>query len=392
MKSSGPTELPTSHMLPWLIAWNSLILWPGCVSPVALHRAVLAYDEQVARVTREQLLLNIVRASDSHPIHFTLVPSVAATFHFQASAGITPPEGDARGLVAPLINATVAENPTITIIPIEGEEFTQRLLTPIEESRLLSLVSMGTDLNMLLRLTAASVRLFERGDERRVSNDPARLAEYQEFRRLVGHLAALNRKEHVHIQRIMAQTVWEGPMRGALEPQDILAGIEKDYKWQSLPQSGAYRLTRSRLLVSSYPAGALDPAQLDRLGARAKEWPPNEILVDIRPGFPGGEYPIQGTIQLRSFDSILRFLGLGIPNTGQDPSQADEGGTNPSTLLTIQKVVSPPNGAVTARYQGQLYAVAKKTWDLEVFRLLYQLFQMTVKPIQAPVPGITIAK
>jgi hypothetical protein len=47
---------------------------------------------------------------------------------------------------------------------------------------------------------------------------------------------------------------------------------------------------------------------------------------------------------------------------------------------------------VTARYQGQLYAVAKKTWDLEVFRLLYQLFQMTVKPIQAPVPGITIAK
>lgn len=392
MKSSGPTELPTSHMLPWLLAWSSLILWPGCVSPVALHRAVLAYDEQVARVTREQLLLNIVRASDSHPIHFTSVPSVAATFLFQASAGITPPEGDARGLVAPLINATVAENPTITIVPIEGEEFTQRLLTPIEESRLLSLVSVGTDFNMLLRLTAASLRLFEAGEDRRISNDPSRPIGYQEFRRLVAHLAALHQEQHLHIQRVMAQPVWEGSVRGPLEPHDILQAIEKTYQWQSLPQSGAYQLTRSRLLVSNYPAGAVDLAQLTQLGKRAKEWPPNEILVDIRPGFPGGESPIQGTIQLRSFDSILRFLGVEMINNDGNVRRGHELSTNPARLLTIEKVDTRSHATVAVQYQGQLYAVSANTWDLEVFRLLYQLFQMTVKPIQAPVPGITIAK
>ena len=34
----------------------------GCVSPIARHHAVLAYDRSVERVTTEQLLVNIIRA------------------------------------------------------------------------------------------------------------------------------------------------------------------------------------------------------------------------------------------------------------------------------------------------------------------------------------------
>ena len=67
----------------------------GCVSPIALHHAVLAYDRSVERVTGEQLLLNIIRAGFYQPLHFTKVSSIAATFDFRVSAGITPPEEDA---------------------------------------------------------------------------------------------------------------------------------------------------------------------------------------------------------------------------------------------------------------------------------------------------------
>lgn len=38
----------------------------------------MAYDENVFRATREQLLVNIQRARLNRPLHFTRVPSVAA--------------------------------------------------------------------------------------------------------------------------------------------------------------------------------------------------------------------------------------------------------------------------------------------------------------------------
>jgi hypothetical protein len=92
-------------------------LLTGCVSPIALHHAVLAYDRSVEQVTSEELLLNIIRARFYQPLHFTKVSSVAATFDFLVTAGIAPPEGEAGGLVGPLFSATAAENPTITIVP-----------------------------------------------------------------------------------------------------------------------------------------------------------------------------------------------------------------------------------------------------------------------------------
>ena len=131
----------------------------GCVSPIALHTAVLAYDQTVTRVNNEELLLNIVRARHHRPTHFTTVSSVAATFDFRVSAGISPPEQTRLGIIGPVAVSTVAENPTITIVPFAGEEFTKRLLTPMDESRFLSLLRTGDNMHLMLRLMTAELRL-----------------------------------------------------------------------------------------------------------------------------------------------------------------------------------------------------------------------------------------
>ena len=60
----------------------ALTVLPGCLSPIAMHQAVLSYDQTVTQVSSEQLLLNIVRARYHRPVHFTTVSSVAATFDF----------------------------------------------------------------------------------------------------------------------------------------------------------------------------------------------------------------------------------------------------------------------------------------------------------------------
>ena len=70
------------------LGWMSL-LWSGCVSPVAMHRAVLEYDWTINRIETELLLLNIARTRYHEPIHFTAVSNIAATFDFRVNSGLT---------------------------------------------------------------------------------------------------------------------------------------------------------------------------------------------------------------------------------------------------------------------------------------------------------------
>lgn len=93
-----------------------------CLSPIAMHRAVVEYDRTTSQVEAELLLLNIARARHYRPVHFTAVSSVAATFDFRAEAGIAGGFGRATDASERPLNlsysTSVAENPTVTIVPI----------------------------------------------------------------------------------------------------------------------------------------------------------------------------------------------------------------------------------------------------------------------------------
>lgn len=135
-----------------------LIALSGCLSPMALNRAVLAYDDAVTDAVSQQLLINIVRAHHRQPVHFTGVSNIAATFNFQASAGATPsPGGLAGAVISPVFGGSVAESPTISIVPIEGEEFTKRLLTPFSQNKLTLLLRQRFDVDLMLQIGRAHV-------------------------------------------------------------------------------------------------------------------------------------------------------------------------------------------------------------------------------------------
>jgi len=109
----------------------------GCLSPMTLNRAVVAYDEAVVSAEAKQLLINIARAQHHQPVHFIRVSNIAATFDFTANAGATPAlAGDSGGRLLPFFGGSVSENPTFSIVSIEGEEFMRRLLTPFHQSKL----------------------------------------------------------------------------------------------------------------------------------------------------------------------------------------------------------------------------------------------------------------
>lgn len=130
----------------------------GCVSPIVLNRAIVAYDEAVTDTLSKQLLLNIARARHHQPIHFTSISNVAATLNFYFNAGAIPAFGGLAGReLMPILGSSVAENPTISMVPIDEEEFTKRLLATIQENKLTRLLHQCFDIDLLLRLMAQKV-------------------------------------------------------------------------------------------------------------------------------------------------------------------------------------------------------------------------------------------
>jgi hypothetical protein len=390
-----------SNLLACLLAISST----GCLSPLTIERAGVEYDRAVTNVITEQLILNIARAKHHHPIHFTVVSNVAATFDYRVSAGITAPQRDASPSLLPVFTNTVAENPTVSIVPVEGEEFTKRLLTPLDETRFYFLSRQGVDLNVLLRLLAREFR-GEGGQEEQVfANDPSRESEYREFRRRVLHLSALQEARKLYVEPMAFEKNWELPLGSA----EAFQALEKGYHLTLNPQTQLYHLQKQvngRVVITNYNPDILSKEVRYHLHLEASNLPQNQIFVDIRPGYPGGEYPFRGSFSFRSFNAMLRFLAAGIEeepeyDVAKDPRSGQVRFNPPRTIEIVESNSKPANAAFAVSYGDRVYSIKRPSaddtaaarWNLEAFRMLYMLFQMTVTDVsKVLVPSITIAK
>ncbi len=95
-----------SHLtLLWLAL--GLLSSGGCVSTIALDRAVVAYDTTVSENVSRQLLLNIARSRHDEPMHFTAISSIAATYSLSLNTGLGPAlTGDRGALLIPFIGGS----------------------------------------------------------------------------------------------------------------------------------------------------------------------------------------------------------------------------------------------------------------------------------------------
>lgn len=390
-----------------IVALLGPALLAGCLSPVAMHRAVLEYDRTVSRVEAEMLLLNIARSRHLHPTHFTAISSVAATFDFRVNAGVTGvfaenPGTDALSLT---LGSSVAENPTVTIIPIQGEEFTQRILTPMDETKFEFLVHQGIEPAIILRLMARGIQLEEDKRPGFLLNLPHRVEEYEEFRRRILHLSAVNLARQLHVGPLIFEEARPLPLDRAPTPGEFLQALEKGYQWIATGSDKTYALKKKvigRIAITNYDPDQLPNEERRRLHEKAQRQPRNMVLVDIRPDGPGGSYPFRGFIKLRGFNAIIEFLARGIADEAEFPVEKDPrtelNPRNPVRTMEIHETaIAPPDATFSVEHQGQVYSlvrgVEEDEWNMEAFRVLNHLYQMTVTDVaRVPSPQITIAK
>ena len=373
----------------------------GCFSPLALDHIAIAYNESTAEVMSRQLLLNIARSRCNQPIYFSGISNIAATLNFQATAGVTPAlTGNNGASLMPIFGGAVSENPTISIVPIEGEEFTQRMLKPLSEDKLVLLLRQNLDVDLLLRLVALEYLSQNNADV--YHNRPRNQQDYMTFRRIALHLAAIQDHDALYAEPLIFERHWILPANSELGK--TFQALEHEYEIKYDPERAEYHLSKQvtgRTVLTNYDPVRLSNAEREALNAEAEKNAPNDLLVDIRPGFPGGEFALHGKFRLRSFSNIMYFIGRSISSEPEEDVSPDPRtlpvNDNPRSVIAIAEADSSPGDAdLYVKYRDKYYFVQTdplSTWNQTAFRVLSQIYQMTVTDLpKVGTPSITISK
>lgn len=158
------------------------------------------------------------------------------------------------------------------------------------------------------------------------------------------------------------------------------------------------------MLITNYDPDILCCEERADVQDLINPWIENDVAFDIRPEYPGGEWPIRGAFRLRSFHTILNFLSHALGEESEYHVEKDprtpsiKNDENPiNTLELMVTDTPPPKNVLSARSHSKYYAIntlgPNSHWNMNAFQLLYILFRMTITDATLlGVPGITIAK
>ena len=375
----------------------------GCLGPPVLERQVLGYDEVTRKLDEKLLLLNIARVSNQEPVHFTSTSSIAATFNWTAtlSAGGEVTESKGTNFLNLNIGGSASENPTFSISPISGKEFTERVATPFQDTIFEFLVFQGGRIDQVMRLMAAGIEVQTPDGRfvRFIENSPQRPQEYEEFRRIAAHLQWLNDNRLLFVRALVFDETLVADFKNTPSASDINNGFNMGLRWRQKP-NGHYELTRlkgGRVVVTNFDPMALTDQQRFELDEKIKKNPSGFVYLDIQPNGRGGNLPIQGAIKLRSMFQILDFIGTGIriaPEFEVNPNvPIEETEVRATATLKINITDSPPDESLpSVYYDGHYYSVNNTVWDRMTFLILSILFQTTIGRIENVGIPITISK
>lgn len=144
-----------------------LLALAGCarhsVGPRTIRPAQFGYNEAISRSWDEQLLLNLVRLRYRDNPLFVDVNSITASYSFNRSALLSAlTDGDLDlGELGAELGLAMEENPVITYGYLRGEEFAQRMLSPLSAADLQALALSGWSVERLMLCCYQSVNEVE---------------------------------------------------------------------------------------------------------------------------------------------------------------------------------------------------------------------------------------
>lgn len=185
-----------------------LLASTGCqlIGPRTIDVSRVRYNDVIQQTENEQMLLNLVRLRYSDTPFFLEVASVSTAFELRTggSFGVT----FSPGTYALGGGVELAEQPTVTYTPLQGERFVKSLLTPLELPTLLLLYHSGWAIDRVLRITVQELNGVPNAPSAS-GPTPSIAPEWEAFSRVTELLRAL--QEHGEMS-LAGQMTPDGPV------------------------------------------------------------------------------------------------------------------------------------------------------------------------------------
>ncbi len=157
------TELPTGQNFKSasyrcsLLITVALFLISGCAAQGAKRVPAdrFDYNAAIAQSTREQMLLNIVRSRYLEVPVFLTVNSVLTQYEYDRSiglGGIFETGSGTNDFITGNTNLRFSERPTITYLPVEGQEFSAHMLSDIPSEIIFAAAQAGWPIDIFMRI------------------------------------------------------------------------------------------------------------------------------------------------------------------------------------------------------------------------------------------------
>ncbi|NOG70125.1 hypothetical protein [Roseicella sp. DB1501] len=361
---------------------------PGCSLSGAIGAHSIDYNHSVEVATDTLLVLNLLRARDRAPLHFTTIGAIHGAFTL--SAGIGYDLTAVNNGVQPA--GLVATNPSFDIGPLDRQEFARGLLRPIDPALFRLLADRGLPDPLLLHLLVA--RFDEGPGGRSIPNDPESPSA-EEFAAMVERLTRYGRLQFNGYTRLVPL----GPRLTAAQAAapEVLAELRQP--GISLRPDGPgwriYRPVGQLALCVAGPDGRYQALAMDneapQISPMAQAGNPCTAEEVADPAITPGHAAAPGFgWYLRSVDELMRYLGaVQRREEAGRPYRIRVGEATPRLFRLWP--APPPRPRFAVEYRGQHWWVAaqddREDMTLSVLALTAELLNLQKSAGEIPSTG-----
>jgi len=216
------TKLPTWQKTKkascrWLLLIAAAVfVISGCAAQGAkrVPRDRFNYNGAIAQSTREQMLLNIVRSRYLEVPVFLTVSSVLTQYEYDSSiglGGILEFGSGTTDRAAGDANMRFSERPTITYLPVEGQEFSAHLLSDIPSEIIFAAAQAGWPVDVFMRMAIQRLGAMENmsfgeipasGDSDSKTQVESDFKKLKRFERMIDLIFILSDSEVIEVQEV----------------------------------------------------------------------------------------------------------------------------------------------------------------------------------------------
>ncbi|MBE7505390.1 MAG: hypothetical protein HS101_03800 [Planctomycetia bacterium] len=377
----------------------------GCtLGPTVLRQSRFEYNDAIQRTTDEQLLLNLVRLRHRKSPLFLEVSHVFVRYDYEQSVSLdgeivenVGPNPITPDTLKPGGSLKFTEKPTLSLSPLQGEEFVTRILSPISIENLILLQRSGWGVDRVFRLGVQRINHLDNASSAS-GPTPAHPPVYEEFLALSKSLRQLQIRGAIEFGYQSHEVDLAPPVSlDRVRPSDIIEAAEHRCRFRTAEDGAKVVLCRNeRLLELSIheqwrnSPEVIEIMKLLQLTPGRKSYPVEPDVADLAHLSTTDTETDHVSIGTRSLLGVLFYLSQGIEcpesqvNDGLIAETRHVNGSRfdwSSLFGDIFRVRSqkmrPLRAAVTVFYRGYWYFIEETDHaSLSTFALLSEMFAL----------------